>query len=116
MTCNTKVTYYENTVSNIFRRYDESAAGAICTFKSTNVMFSGHCTVIFIKNTADRGGALAFSESNVIMKEYSTVKFYNNIALDLSGGAFECSNNSNIMITGKYSMTTKPVKMEGPYI
>ena len=98
---NTEVTYHENTVSNIFRRYDESSAGAICTFKSTSVLFSGHCTVTFINNTADRGGAVAFSESNVIIEEYSTVRFISNTALYSSGGAIECSHNSNIMITGK---------------
>ena len=98
---NTNVTYYENTASNIFRRYDESYAGAICTFESTDVVFSGNCTVSFNNNIADRGGAVAFFESNVIIEEYSTVRFNNNTALYSSGGAFECSNNSNIMITGK---------------
>ena len=98
---NTNVTYYENTASNIFRRYDESYAGALCTFKSTDVVFSGNCTVTFNNNIADRGGAVAFFESNVIIEEYSTVRFNNNTALYSSGGAFECSNNSNIMITGK---------------
>ena len=97
---NTNVTYCENTVSCRSSRYDESFAGAICTFKSVNVTFLGHSFITFTNNRADKGGAVAFSESNVIIKEYSTVNFNNNVALYSSGGAFVCSNNSNVTIKG----------------
>ena len=97
---NTKVTYCENTVSCRSRKYDESSAGAICTFKSVNVKFLGHSFVTFTNNGADSGGAVAFSESSVIIQEYSTINFNNNVALYSSGGAFVCSNNSNITIRG----------------
>ena len=97
---NTKVTYCENTVSCRSSRYDESFAGAICTFKSVSVTFLGHSFITFTNNRADKGGAVAFSESNVIIQEYSTVNFNNNVALYSSGGAFVCSNNSNVTIKG----------------
>ena len=97
---NTQVTYDANTVSSTLRRYGESSAGAICTFKRADIIFSGHSFVTFINNTADRGGAVAFSESNVTIQEYSTITFNNNIALYSSGGAIECFNNSNIIIKG----------------
>ena len=97
---NTNVTYCENAVSCRSSRYDESFAGAICTFKNVNVTFLGHSFITFTNNRADRGGAVAFSESNVIIQEYSTVNFNNNVALYSSGGAFVCSNNSNVTIKG----------------
>ena len=97
---NTKVAYNNNTVSCATIRYYEPFAGAICTFKGTDIIFSGHSFIMFINNTVDRGGAVAFSESSVIMQQYSTVIFNNNIALYSSGGAFVCSNNSNVTIKG----------------
>ena len=97
---NTEVAYNNNAVSCASSRYYETFAGAICAFKVTNIIFSGHSFIMFINNTADRGGAVAFSESNVIMQQYSTVIFNNNIALYSSGGAFVCSNNSNVTIKG----------------
>ena len=97
---NTEVTYNNNTASCASSRYHEPFAGAICTFKGTDISFSGHSFIMFINNTADRGGAVAFSESSVIMQQYSTVIFNNNIAQYSSGGAFICSNNSNVTIKG----------------
>ena len=102
---NTQVTYDTNTVSSKLRRYDESSAGAICTFKRAHILFSGHSFISFINNTADRGGAVAFSESNVTIQEYFTMTFNNNIALYSSGGAIECFNNSNIIIKGNSNLT-----------
>ena len=102
---NTEVIYNNNTVSCASSRYYEPFAGAICTFKGTDIIFSGYSFITFINNTADRGGAVAFSESSVIMQQYSTVIFNNNIALYSSGGAFVCSNNSNVTIKGNSNVT-----------
>ena len=102
---NTEVTYNNNTVSCVSRRYFEPFAGAVCTFKGAIIIFSGYSFITFINNTADRGGAVAFSESNVIMQQYSTVMFNNNSALYSSGGAFICSNNSNVTIKGNSNVT-----------
>ena len=49
----------------------ESSTGAICTAQKTNVTFSGQSLVTFINNTAEQGGTIAFSDSNVIIEEYS---------------------------------------------
>ena len=100
----TQVTFDANTVSSTLRRYGESFAGAICTFKRAHILFSGYSFVTFINNTADKGGAVSFSDSNVIIQGYCTVKFNNNIALYSSGGAIKCSNNSNIMIKGNSNL------------
>ena len=100
-----EVTYINNTVSCASSRYFEPFAGAICTFKGTGIFFSGHSFTTFISSAADRGGAAAFSESSVIMQQYSTVIFNNNIALYSSGGAFVCSNNSNVTIKGNSNVT-----------
>ena len=97
---NTKVAYNNNTVSCTSSRYYEPFAGAICTFKGTDIIFSGHSFIMFRNNRADRGGAVVFSKTSVIMQQYSTVIFNSNTALYSSGGAFVCSNNSNITIKG----------------
>ena len=102
---NTKVTFSVNTVSDTSNPYDESLAGAICSFKSTDVIFSGHSFIKFVNNTAHRGGAVVIFESNVYIEEYSTVNFYSNVAMYSSGGALECSNNSNITIQGNSNVT-----------
>ena len=59
----------------------------------------------FISNRADRGGAVVFSDSNIIIEKYSTVNFNNNYAMYSSGGAFVCSNNSNVTIKGNSTVT-----------
>ena len=102
---NTEVVYNNNTVLCASSRYYEPFAGAICTFKETDIIFSGHSFITFINNTADRAGAAAFFESRVIMQQYSTVIFNNNIAMYSSGGAFVCSNNSNVTIKGNSNVT-----------
>ena len=102
---NTEVTYKNNTLSCTSSKYCEYFAGAICTFKGTDIIFSGHSFITFINNTADRGRAVAFSEGSVVMQQYSTVMFNNNIALYSSGGAFVCSNNSNVTIKGNSNVT-----------
>ena len=53
----------------------------------------------------DTGGTLVFSNSNVIIEEYSTVTCNNNIAQYSSGGAFICYNNSNVTIKGNSIVT-----------
>ena len=105
---NTVVAYNNNTVLCASGRYYESFADAICTFKGTDIIFSGHSFITFINNTAERGGAVTvvvFSESSVIMQQYSTVIFNDNISLYSSGGAFVCSNNNNVTIKGNSNVT-----------
>ena len=103
---NTKVTFNHNilllctSISNY-----ESSAGAICTAQGTNIMFSGHSLVTFINNTAEQGGTVAFSDSNVTIKEYSTVTLNSNIAEYSNGGAFVCFNNSIVTIRGNSNVT-----------
>ena len=104
---NTNVTFSVNTVTYTSNPYDESLASVICTFKSTDIIFSGHSFIAFFNNTADRGGAVAIFESNFYVEEYSTVNFNSNIALYSSGGALECSNNSNITINGNSNVNFK---------
>ena len=101
----TKVANDNNTVSCASSRYYEPFAGAICTFKRVDTIFSGHSFITFINNTAERGGAVAFSESSVIMQQYSTVIFNKNTALYSSGGAFVCSNSTNVTIKGNSNVT-----------
>ena len=59
----------------------------------------------FINNTAEKGGTVAFSDSNVTIEEHSTVKFNSNIAEYSNGGAFVCFNNSIVTITGNSDIT-----------
>ena len=102
-TDNTKVTYESNTVScdsYISSSNDKYSASTICTFQRSKSVFSKHSLVTFINNRADRGAAIIVFDSNVIMEEHSTVILHNNSALYSSGGAFVCSNNSNITIKG----------------
>ena len=101
----TDVAYNNNSALCGSSRYIKPFAGAICTFKGTDITFSGHSFIRFINNTADSGGAAAFSESRVIMQQCSTVILNNNIALYSSGGAFVCSNNSNVTIEGNSNVT-----------
>ena len=104
-TDNTKVIYDANTVSYILTSEYDSSAGAICTFQGSKIIFTEHSLVTFINNKANRGAGMIFFESNVIIEEYSTVIFNTNIALYSSGGAFVCSNNSNITIKGNSNVT-----------
>ena len=103
---NTKVSYNTNTISCTSTStnyvYSVAAASAMCTSQSTEVIFLGHSLVTYTNNT---GGTLAFSNSNVIVEEYSTVTFNNNIAQYSSGGAFTCYNNSNVTIKGNSIVT-----------
>ena len=102
---NTEVTFNYNTMSCTSTSYYESSAGAICTSQTANVIFSGHSLVTFINNTAEQGGAVVFSNSNVIIKEYSTVIFNSNIAEYSNGGAFVCFNNSIVTIRDHSNIT-----------
>ena len=102
---NTKVTFSVNTVLCTSNPYDEALASAICTFTNTDVIFSGHSFITFFNNTADRAGAVVVFESNVYVEEYSTVNFNSNSAQYSSGGAFECSNNSNVTIKDNSNIT-----------
>ena len=103
---NTKVSYNTNTVSctTTSTNYESSAAAAsvMCTSQNTEVIFLGHSLVTYTNNT---GGTLVFSNSSVIVEEYSTVTFKNNIAQYSSGGAFICYNNSYVTIKGNSTVT-----------
>ena len=96
---NAEVTYTANTALRASIYY-ESSAGAICTFNRSDIAFLGNSFVRFIGNRADRGGAVVSSESNIIIEKYSKLNFVNNTALYSTGGAFICSNRSNITING----------------
>ena len=100
---NTRVSYNASTIS-CTSTGPSTAASAMCTFQKTEVVFSGHSLVTYTKNTAGGGGAVVFSDSNVIIEEYSTVTFNNNIAYS-SGGAFVCYNNSNVTIKGNSNVS-----------
>ena len=102
---NTEVTFNHNTLSCTSTNNYESPAGAICTSQRTNVIFSGHSSVTFTTNTAEKGGTVAFSNSNVTIEEYSTVTFDSNIAEYSNGGAFVCFNNSIVTIRGNSNIT-----------
>ena len=101
----TEVIFNQNILSYTSTSNYESSAGTICTEQRGKVMFSGHSLVIFINNTAEKGGTVAFSDSNVTFEEYSTVKFNSNIAEYSNGGAFVCFNNSIVTIRGNSNVT-----------
>ena len=102
---NTEVTFNHNILSCTSTNNYESSAGAICTTQRTNVVFSGHSLVMFIYNTAEQGGTVAFSNSNVTVEEYSAVTFNSNNAEYSNGGAFVCFNNSIVTIKGNSNTT-----------
>ena len=102
---NTKVSYNANMISCTSTGNNEPSAAAMCTFQGTDVTYSGHSVVTYTNNTAGGGGAIVFSESNVITEKYSKVTFNNNIAHYSAGGAFTCYNNSNIKIKDNCNVT-----------
>ena len=106
---NTRVSYNGNIISctSTSNNYYETsaAASAMCIFQRSDVIYSGHSLVSYTSNTAGGGGAIASSDSNVIIEELSTVSFNNNVAQCSSGGAFTCYNNSNITIKGNSNVT-----------
>ena len=102
---NTEVIFNHNTLSCTSTSNYESSAGAICTSQRTNVIFSGYSLVTFINNTAEKGGTVAFFDSNVAIEEYSTVTFNSNTAEYSNGGAFVCFNNSNVTFRGNSNIT-----------
>ena len=102
---NTEVTFNHNILSCTSTSNYESSAGAICTAQRTNVIFSGNSLVTFINNIAEKGGTVAFSNSNVTIEEYSTVMFNINIAEYSNGGAFVCFNNSIVTVRGNSNVT-----------
>ena len=71
--------------------------GALFSESNTNVIFKGNSVVKFINNTADQnGGAVYYMDiTNVIFGEKSTVVFNNNFA-DNNGGAICFSKHSAI--------------------
>ena len=102
---NTKVSYNTNTISctSTSTNYVYSAAAsAMCASQNTEVIFLGHSLVTYTNNI---GGTVVFSDSNVIIEEYSTITFNNNIAQYSSGGALTCYNNSNVTIKGNSNVT-----------
>ena len=102
---NTEVTFNQNILSCTSTSNYESSAGAICTAQRTNVLFSGNSLVTFINNIAEKGGTVAFYDSNVTIEEYSTVMFNSNIAEYSNGGAFVCFNNSIVTVRGNSNVT-----------
>ena len=100
-TDNAIVTFDTNIVSYSYI----SSGGTICALQRSEIIFTKHSLVTFINNKADRGGAVIIFESSIIIEEYSTVILNNNVALYSSGGAFVCSNNSNVTIKGNSNVT-----------
>ena len=104
-TDNAKVIYDTNTVSYILSSNDESYAGAISIFQRSEIIFTEYSLVTFSNNKIDRGGSMMIFESNVVIEKFAIVIFNNNFALYSSGGAFICSNNSNVVIKGNSNVT-----------
>ena len=102
---NSTITYNSNTVLYTLTSNLEFSASAMCTFLGTDIIFSGHSLTTFINNKAVESGAVVFSESNAIMKDYSLITFNNNAAQYSSGGAFACYNNSKVTIEGFSNLT-----------
>ena len=105
---NTRVSYNGNVISctSTSNNYckTSAAASAMCIFQRSDVIYSGHSLVSYTSNTAGGGGAIISSDRNVIIEEFSTVSFNNNVQSS-SGGAFRCYNNSNITIKGSSNVT-----------
>ena len=97
----TKVDYNANKIScTSSSNYELSAAAsAMCTFQGTDVIFSGNSLVTYTNNTAGGDGAVMFSDSNVIIEEYSSVTFIKNTARN-NGGAILSSQLSVLTIQG----------------
>ena len=102
---NTKVSYNANKISCTSTSNNEPSAAAICTFQEADVLYSGHSLITYTSNKAGGGGAVAFSDSYVVIEEYSTVTFNNNIAHYSSGGAFTCYNKSNVILKDNSNVT-----------
>ena len=111
---NTEVTFNSNTVP--YNTLTVSAeAAAICTSQKTDITFSGNSLIKFTDNSAGGSGATVFSDSNVTIKEYSTVIFNNNIAQYSFGAALTCYNNSNVTFRGysNVSFITNKANQDG---
>ena len=104
-TDNVTVTFDTNTASYTLNSSLVISAGAMCTIQAASITFSGYSLIKFTNNTAYKGGATAFSESNVILQDHSSVTFDNNIAQYSSGGALTCAKNSNITVKGNSNVT-----------
>ena len=102
---NTEITFNHNTMVRTSPSDYEISAETICATQRTNVIFSEHSLVTFINNTAEQGGTVAFSDSNVTIEEFSTVIFNSNIAEYSNGGAFVCFNNSIVTVRGNSNVT-----------
>ena len=101
----TIVTYNANVVSYTLTNNFEISAGTLCTFQRTNIIITGHSFITFVNNRAAGSGAMVLSESKIIIEGYSSIIFKNNIAQYTSGGAFMCTNNSNVTIKGNSNVT-----------
>ena len=99
------VTYNTNVVSYTLTNDFEISAGTMCTFQRTTIIITGHSSITFVNNRAAGNGAMVLSESDIIIEGYSAIIFKNNIAQYTSGGAFMCTNNSNVTIKGSSNVT-----------
>ena len=101
------VTFTANSTS-IFTSNRADSGGAVYCESNTNIVFRANSMVKFINNTADQnGGALYYYDvTNVIFEESSSVIFNNNIA-DRNGGAICFSKLSGItFVNGSKSNVT----------
>ena len=104
---NTEVTFHSNEIpesSYVMIDYLGFTA-AMCVSDKTDVIFAGFSSVTFTNNTVNGGGAVAFSDSDIIIKEYSMVIFINNIAQFSFGAAFTCYNSSNVTVGGNSNVS-----------
>ena len=104
-TDNVTVAFDTNTASFTLNSSLAISAGAMCTFQAASITFSGYSLITFTNSKAYKGGATAFSESNVILQDYSCITFEDNIAQYSSGGALTCTKNNNVTVKGNSNVT-----------
>ena len=93
------VSYNDHTIVTFINNTATNNGGAIVCSQPSQISFKGNSTVTFDVNIADNGGALYSANSTVIVKDASTVLFYNNTARR-SGGVGYFSLDSKMIIRG----------------
>ena len=84
--CN--ITFNDNSTSSFINNTASNNGGAILSSQLSELNFQGNSIAIFDANTADNGGAFYFTNSNITIKETSTVLFYNNKAVRKGGTGY----------------------------
>ena len=100
------IAFQGNSMTTFHENIAYSSGGALHVDYYTVVIFEGSSTVLFSKNVIahNNGGALSVhNNSNVTLKENSTVTFYSNAADN--GGAVYIGNYSDISFKGSSRVT-----------